>query len=493
MFIALAAVLAVGLALRVPFLQEKTFFIDEAYSWMLASGGAKDILAGAASESNPPLPMFAFHLWQSWARDEWQLRLLCLILNLAAVPVLYLFGERLGGRSAGLAAAALGAVSAYQVEFSQIYRYPAMAALIGAVCYCFLWRWIESRNSKFLPPLAAAFIIGLYTHYFFIFLVLAANVFVFVCFIRDWKTIARWAASQAIVAAAFTPWLFAFVKQSGSELAVVRPDTLAAHLKTLPFFAVPNVLQAFSFGSYPVREHLFFMGAGVLVYAALFARLLLLRDPLKKWFLITNLGLALVLPYFMMLFLGLRLQLLYFCVFSSLLYASFAVSLSAGKNAAVNVLLGTALFALIAVSLVFYYSNVRDPENNKTVIRYIESNAGARDIVVVNPTYQSSLFEYYRRKPLHLFGIPRQFDIRKYSFTDTAQVTPERLAEMDRSVPPGARVWLFCGFGVRTKPDQKAMTFEFLKSNYRLVREKRFAPATFARGAGILAVFEKPE
>jgi mannosyltransferase len=490
--VALFLIICAALALRVFFLQDRTFFIDEAFSHQLAGHSIGDIFAGAASESNPPLPMILFHFWQKWARDEWQLRLLCLILNLVTIPILYGLGNRMGGRAAGLAAAALGAFSTYQIEFSQIYRYPALAILIGSACYYLLWRWIESGRSGFLPAIAAVFILGLYTHYFFIFLVLSANLFVFVWSIRDWKRLASWFASQAVVAAAFAPWILAFMKQSGSELGLIGAGALAAHLKTLPFFAVPNVLQAFIFGPYPVLEHKVFIVIGVIAYAALFCRILFLRESVKKWFLLSNLAVGLILPYFMMLFLGLRLQLMYFCMFSCLLYVIFAISIFMAKNKTGNVLLGLILLSLISISLHYYQSNMHDAENNKTIIRYIEKNAGPDDLVVVNPTYQGSLFNYYMKKPLKLFGIPGDFEILKYNYNDKTQVAPERLAELDRLLPSGAKVWAFYGFGVRTKPDGDAKTYDFLKTHYKPILEKKFAPVSFARDAGLLAVFKKP-
>lgn len=485
------AILA-AIALRMAFLQEKTFFIDETFSWQLASHSVSDILAGAASESNPPLPMLIFHYWQKWAKNEWELRFICLLMSVAAVAAVYVLGARVGGRAVGPAAAAICAFSGYQIENAQIYRYPALAILIGAISYCLLWRWTERGEWKTLPPLALVFAIGIYTHYFFVFLIISANIFVLFRYLRDARRLALWATSQVAVALAFVPWLSSFMKQSGPEIGFVGAERLLEHLKTLPFFSIPNALQSWLFGPYPIQQHPVAIVFTVLFFSVVVYRLFLLRDALKKWFLITNLSLVLALPYAMMLFLGLRLQTMYHCMFSCLLYVIIVATLFEGRNKTGNIILSCVLSGLIANALYFYYSNVQDTENNKSIISYIENNAGPDDIVVVNPTYQSSLFNYYMTRNLKLFGIPRDFEILKYNFNDLTQVTDERLEELNDSLPSGAKVWAFYGFGIHTKPDSAAKTFEFLSKNHRAVELKRFAPTSFAGDVGLLAVFEKP-
>ncbi len=478
--------------MRIPFLQERTFYIDEAFSRLLASHNISGIIAGAASESNPPLPVFLFHFWQSWASAEWELRLLCLLLSVAAVVVIYFFTCHIAGRTSGIFAAALAAVSAYQLDFAQIYRYPALLILLGAVGYYLLWRWSQERDNRLLTPLALVFILGLYTHYFYGFLILGANLYVIVAHRRDKKQLAAWLVAQAVAAATFIPWMLAFMGQAGGEIGVVPVDKLVIHLKTLPFFAVPHILESYSFGSFSLETHIVFAVFAVIVYVLIFYQSAKYPSRKEVFFVVSNLGMGLFLPYFMMLFLGLRLQVMYFCVFSPLFYAGVAIAFFGNKWVAPCYLrygAAAGLVILMLCSVVSHFIRLPVAENNKTIISHIEDNWREGDVVVINPAYQASLFEYYAQKPLKTFGIPGQFDIMKYNFQDTTQVSAARLAELDDAVAQDGRVWAFYGFGPVTKPDQEERTMQYMRENFEFVYEKSFTPASFAGPVGRLYLF----
>lgn len=489
----LLALAIVAVVMRIPYLQERTFFIDESFSWMLGGHAPGEILIGAASESNPPLPIFFFHIWQYWAGAEWELRLLCLLFSVAAVLVIYLLGLHVAGRRAGLLAAALAAISPYQLDYAQIYRYPSLLILLGAAGYYLLWRWSYGKNNRFLYLLAVVFLLGIYTHYFYGFLIIGANIYVFTRHFREKKLLLPWLACQAVVAAGFAPWLFAFMSQASGELAPVNPETLINHLKTFPFLAIPHILASYFFGMLPLEEKAAFAAAGILLYAFLIWRLVKYPGHGLTGFAVINLAVGLALPYLMMLFLGLRLLLTYFCVFSPLFYVAAAAA-CVGRSWKGNNTSGHAAAIasalLIIISLFSYFPGLSAQEDNKSAIRHIEDNWREGDIVVVNPTYQGSLIDYYAGRELATFGIPRQYNILEYNFQDTTQVTRARLEELPGRLGPDGRVWLFCGFGVTTKPDQDALTYEYLMNNMKLVSEMEFSPAVYAGPIGRLFLFE---
>ena len=85
----LSVIIAAALLLRIAGLQEKTFYIDEAHSYVLAGHEISDVIKGSASESNPPLPALIFHFWQNIARDEWQLRSISVAMNILAIIIIF--------------------------------------------------------------------------------------------------------------------------------------------------------------------------------------------------------------------------------------------------------------------------------------------------------------------------------------------------------------------------------------------------------------------
>jgi uncharacterized membrane protein len=187
------------------------------------------------SETNPPLPMLIFHVWQMFGRSEIFLRSLPLIFNALTVPVVFALGRRMRGTGAGLVSAALFAAAAGMVDLSLIYRYPALLTLLGGI---FVLLYFKSAGTKpvfspgLLVLLAAVEIAGLYTHYFFIFAILGVNLIVLWDVAISKKLPAKrfvaWLAGQAVAGAAFVP-------ASGVERTCA--DTAKAVVSALGAFA----------------------------------------------------------------------------------------------------------------------------------------------------------------------------------------------------------------------------------------------------------------
>ncbi len=499
--ILLAAIIFIAFLIRFALINKKVFFIDEAFSYMLASHNWKDILRGAVSESNPPLPMFLFHLWQHIGGTESILRMFPLMLNLLTLPVVFALGRRMNGTAAGLGAAGLFAVAADMIDVSLIYRYPALLTFIGAsfaVLYLKASDSLPAFSVKTLVPLTIIEIAGLYTHYFFIFIVIGFNI------VALWDVAvarrmlpgryAAWFASQAFAATAFVPWIFAFRHQASKELALVSFKQLSAHLAQLPFGALPRVLITYVLGpATSVGPVALTAATGLIIAATLFFYAADKKNRVRRYGLASAFLVALTVPYLMMLFLGLRLETIYFCGAAPMFFAiaSAAVFQNENKRLLHSVAALFLIAAAVAGSVIYQKHVVPSAPDNRAAIAIIDKEYNAGDIVVVNPTYQSSLFTYFAKSQFRLFGIPADFDILKYNFNDTTQVTEARLGELAKHIGRNGRIWAFMGFGTRTKPDRNEWTIQYLLKNYKLVREVRFVPTSFSEPVGRLFLFEQ--
>jgi 4-amino-4-deoxy-L-arabinose transferase-like glycosyltransferase len=497
----LCVIIAVAAALRAVGLSRNVFFIDEAFSYVLASHGFGGILRGAMSESNPPLPMFLFHFWQTFGKSEVFLRVLPLLFNVLTVPVVFALARRIRGTSAGLVAAAAFAASAGMVDISLIYRYPALLTLLGGL-FVLLYFRSDATNPVFaaasVAALAVVEVAGLYTHYFFIFPVLGVNIVVL------WDTaVSRrvplkryvvWLAGQAVAAAAFAPWLFAFSQQASKEFAWVPLGRSLAHLAHSLFGAIPKVMLGYLIG--PITAEMTVQLVVCVAAMILIGLLFFIADKefrAPRFRLLAIFAAILFIPYFMMISFNLRLTTLYFCVAAPSFYAILGACASS-----VNPKLPQkkALFFILATAIVLtifiYHLEARTAgPDNKAAINFIETHWRDGDVVVVNPTYQASLFEYFATGKLNLFGIPDDFDILKYNFNNKTQVTGKRLRELDSRLGPDGRVWAFMGFGTKTKPDQSELTIRYLREHYRLAGQKNFVPISFSEPVGRLYLFER--
>lgn len=490
----LLCALIIGVALRLLYMKAQTFYIDEAFNFMLGRHSLAQILAGSASESNPPLPAVIAHFWELFGTNIIWLRTLPLLFSAGALVLTYFAAVRLIGPRAGFFAVMLMAVSPYQLVFSHIYRYPAQAIFLGALALFFFIKLVFDEKRAFLWPFAFVCALSLYTHYFFVFLIFFFNIyFLFHHYKIKSAKIAAWIISQAAVFASYAPWLYFSGSQASRELKLVGARKMAEHLKAFPFKGTVNVAQSYLTGYYPFGSRIWFISVVLLFFVFLFS-ICVSHTAKKEGYYLSLAGLiaCIIPPYLLMFFFGLRINpIFYFCMFSPLFYIFVASSIFCEAPARLRMASCVLLFVILFFSLKFYFVNVRPQRDNATAIRHISSNIRDNDIVLLNPTYQESLFNYYAPGKFNIFGIPDKFDILRYNFNNASQVTEGRLRELDKSLKRGGRIWAFFGFGVKTKPDQSAATFAHLEKNYDKIYEMDFVPMSFVQETGKLYLFER--
>ncbi|HLY67774.1 MAG TPA: glycosyltransferase family 39 protein, partial [Chloroflexota bacterium] len=112
-----------------------------------AAHAASDPLA-IAVDIHPPLYYLLLHEWMQRAgRGEYAVRFASVMVGLLLVLALYKLGASVASRTAGLLAAAAGAVTPFYVAYSQEARMYAPVALFSAFSLYFTWRVIERRES----------------------------------------------------------------------------------------------------------------------------------------------------------------------------------------------------------------------------------------------------------------------------------------------------------------------------------------------------------
>lgn len=143
----LAALTALAAALRLPQLSAQSFWFDEAATWSQVRGSFLDMLVGTVSDNYPPLYNTVTWLFvQAFGQAEWVIRLPAALFGIALVPMIYLLGARVGGRTAGLLAALLIALSAFHVWYSLEARMYSLLALTACACAWALLRDAERQS-----------------------------------------------------------------------------------------------------------------------------------------------------------------------------------------------------------------------------------------------------------------------------------------------------------------------------------------------------------
>lgn len=207
-----ALVTALAAAVRFVGLDERGLWLDEAFSWLFASGPPAVVVEWLRQDSGPPLYYWLLAGWMRLAGDgEASLRALSALLGTALVAATYAAGARWLGRRAALTAALVLALLPIQVRYAQEARAYTLVALLGLIAMEALARWVEGGDGagggrRWLAVHAAAFLALLYTHNYGFFLLAAGVAY---AAWRGWRRGRPWRALAGfpLVLAGYLPWL----------------------------------------------------------------------------------------------------------------------------------------------------------------------------------------------------------------------------------------------------------------------------------------------
>lgn len=246
----LLVVVLLGTLLRFYRLDAQSFWNDEGNAARIAERSLDLIVEGAAGDVHPPGYYLLLHYWRAaFGQSEFALRSLSAVAGVGLIVLTYLLGRHVHSEGTGLVASSLAAISPFAVYYSQEARMYALLGALSALSILLVLRRLGSSGST-RPPgtFSARFLVGyvlvnaagLYTHYAFVFVMVAHNVLFGVWWLvepgggdRRWGTVAAWAAAQVAVVGLYLPWLPRAVAaagwrsaRSGYELGSALVDVL---------------------------------------------------------------------------------------------------------------------------------------------------------------------------------------------------------------------------------------------------------------------------
>jgi 4-amino-4-deoxy-L-arabinose transferase-like glycosyltransferase len=168
-------------------------------------------------DSGPPLYYVVLHYWVGLGGEgEGSLRALSGIFYLGSVVFTGLLARRFygGDTNAGWWAAFLYAMSAMAIRHAQTARPYALAGLLVALSTWLLVRLLDKggRSWPAWAGYAVVILIGLYTHYIFLFAVLGQCALVVTRY--GWEMLGRMAVTGVGISLGYLPWLPILMEQS---------------------------------------------------------------------------------------------------------------------------------------------------------------------------------------------------------------------------------------------------------------------------------------
>src|SRR3972149_5511149 len=147
---AVAAVLLVGAGVRFWGLGTKSLWFDETYSVFIARQALVDIPRMLQTyDTHPPLHYVLLHVWMAlFGSGEASIRIPSVLASVGAILLTFFLGRRLAGDRVGLLAAALLAVSPFQVTSAQEARMYPFLTLFGLGASYALWLALEEGRRR---------------------------------------------------------------------------------------------------------------------------------------------------------------------------------------------------------------------------------------------------------------------------------------------------------------------------------------------------------
>jgi mannosyltransferase len=212
----LLAIFVVGLALRLYDLGSESIWYDEVWAVRIARMEPLEIMRASLGDNNPPLYYLLLHYWILLAGDsEFAIRLPSAIASALAVPLIYGIGTLLFSRAAGLMAALILSLSAYQVRYAQEARGYALLVFVGLASFYFLLKLLKDDKSWTTSAgYVASTTLLMYTHVYAILLVAAQGIYL----LATRQAPRKWLLSAGAVAVLYVPgvvWLAVNVLSSG--------------------------------------------------------------------------------------------------------------------------------------------------------------------------------------------------------------------------------------------------------------------------------------
>jgi mannosyltransferase len=235
------AVLAATMVLR--FWTTSDMWLDEALTVNIARQPLHLIPSFLRRDGAPPLYYLLLHFWTGWfGTSDVAVRSLSGVMGVATLPLAWLAGKRLGGRTVAWAASLLVATSPFAIRYATEARMYSLVILLTVLGYLALDRALLRPGVGNLVAVAVVTSLLLYSHYWSTYLI--GTVVLWLAF-QAWRGRPRLrpGARASLVATligclTFLPWLPTFLYQShhtGTPWAT--PANFAAMVNAVASFA----------------------------------------------------------------------------------------------------------------------------------------------------------------------------------------------------------------------------------------------------------------
>jgi uncharacterized membrane protein len=444
--------------------------LDEAQSLFQTNRDIPGMLYLVGQDVHVPLYHLVLHIWQLiFGQDIFTARLVSLIFFIGTILMTYVLATyAFGRRGVGLFAALLVTLSPFMNWYgSEARMYTMLAFMTTLHAYLFL-KLMRVGGAKYWIFWTLIAIVGLYTHYFFAFVLLAEFVALFLLRkqFAGKHPIRSIIISGAIAGAAVLPWFIYMLNlgfASNTQPALTQPstgdlfDTYAQFIFGFQTPAVNTIIVSL----WPIAVLLGFFALQrstrkVPSEVTLFVVLATL--PVLLAFLIS----VTIRPFYLSRYLIVALPAL--LIFIAWLLTRYR------RNVAIWI--GTILVAAMSFLFVIQVLNPNTPvkEDYRQAVAYLSENARATDVVVLSAPFTIYPVEYYYKGSAKLTTQP-VWD--RFSSGSVPGFDESKLEEETNTITANyQKAWLVLSYDQGYNEDLK----RYYDSHFEKEGERRFSP-----------------
>ncbi len=428
--------------------------LDEAQSLWQTSHSFLGILTIIAADVHVPLYHMILHVWQVFlGNNVANARVLSLIIFCFTIPAIYFLGKKILGKKVGLFAAILMAISPFLNWYgNEIRMYTLLTFMTILNQYFFLRIFRATKKDdeyKAWWGYAITAVLGMYTHYFFAFILLT-EVFFYFIYRKSFpeKSLRKFILIGLVVIATFAPWLWyvRHINAIGNETPLlVRPTSIDLF----------NTFSQFFFGFQ--NDHINTILVSLWPLCILFGFLALRRSSRiypETIYLIMSAFLPIIIvftisifirPIYVSRYLILSLPALYLLISWILsIYPPFL-------SRSLKFILVVTMLVTLAIESVSVATPVK--ENYESAAQYLESHAGVQDVIAVSAPFTIYPVEYYYQGQTTLTTLPiwNQLASGAIPAFDKSKL-PQEVAEISRD---HNNLWLLLSYDQGYEKDIK--------------------------------------
>jgi uncharacterized membrane protein len=410
----------VSLSLNAYILFHQSLRLDEAQSLWAATKSVPGIINYIAQDVHVPLYEVLLHFWiQIFGNSVITARTLSFMFFILTIPVLYLLALQSSDKKIALLSIVLFSLSPFIMWYSSEARMYSLLTFIACINHIYFLRLLRSNGKKGIVGYFFSTLFGLYTHYFFMFLIATQSIFLMLQFFLEYhqeflfqngfvhflksKVEILYAYGIALACAflLFVPWVVYFQSQglAANTQPLIPPPTTFNLFQTMANFL-------FGFQTQYIQSILVSLWPLVLVpIFFLFTKRRQIQLKNLLYYVCVSF-VPIILVYSVSIIKPIYLS-RYLIFVTPTLFIVLSWGIINFSKQAAGVLITTFSLTMFGFLLFQNISNTTPvKENYRQVTTYLTQHASSQDIIAVSAPFTIYPIEYYYTGPASIETIP---------------------------------------------------------------------------------------